>query len=147
MKMGANRLSLGNETHLRGSEKRRHVQCQRKRICGEMVPQEAARSSQVPDTKPIFWPPLPLEQGAAGHSPYLLRSDHGDHVGSLLPHHLPEVMARVRQGPLRGDVVPFGPANHHLQTKESIGEAAPNPGPSYLLTTGGHMALCQHQNP
>lgn len=81
-------------------------------------------------------PSPPPGTGGCRPRPYLLRGDHGDHVGSLLPHHLPEVVARVRQGPLRGDVVPFGPANHHLQTKESIGEAAPNPGRRYLLTTG-----------
>ena len=66
--------------------------------------------------------------GNRRQSPYLFRSDHGDHVGSLLPHHLPEVMARVRQGPLRGYVVPFRPTNHHLQTKDSIDEATSSPG-------------------
>ena len=67
-------------------------------------------------------PFLPRGQMAGAHAPYLLCSDHGDHVRSLLPHHLPEVVARVWQGPLSGDVVPFCPTDHHLEAKGSIGE-------------------------
>lgn len=76
---------------------------------------------------PSYSHPSPRNRWLYGHSPYLFCSDHGNHVCSLLPHHLPEVMARVWQGPLSGYVVPFCPTNHHLETKESKGEQTPNP--------------------
>lgn len=41
------------------------------------------------------------------HSKHLFSSDHGDDGDALFPHHLPEVLTRVWQGPLRGDVVPL----------------------------------------
>lgn len=81
-------------------------------------------------------PPPSATRRLRGHSPYLLCGDHGDHVCSLLPHHLPEVVARVWQGPLGGYVVPFRPTDHHLETKESTGERTPNPGRNFLLTMG-----------
>lgn len=66
--------------------------------------------------------PSPGDRWRAARAPYLLCSDHGDHVRSLLPHHLPEVVASVWQGPLSGDVVPFCPTDHHLEAKGSISE-------------------------
>lgn len=78
--------------------------------------QSSAAVEHLPATPP------PATRRLRGHSPYLLRGDHGDHICSLLPHHLPEVVARVWQGPLGGYVVPFRPTDHHLETKESTGE-------------------------
>lgn len=62
----------------------------------------------------------PFPEGGRGthHTPYLFCSHHGNHIDPLLPYHLPEVMARVRQGPLSRDVVPLGPSNHHLQPRK-----------------------------
>ena len=122
MKMGHNnQLPLEKKTKLYGRKERKKRQIREKRVCGETVGQEGG-DSKAADTKPIFCPPPPRDRWLCGHSPYLLRGDHGDHVGSLFPHHLPEVMACVWQGPLSGDVVPFCPTNHHLETKESTGE-------------------------
>lgn len=121
------RLSLGNRTGLHGGEGKAGV-CQR----DESAERDGKRCREKHTARTRHRaPPRPPPPGAdgGGPSPYLFRGDHGDHVGSLLPHHLPEVMARVWQGPLGGNVVPFCPANHHLQTKESVGEATLNPGP------------------
>lgn len=38
---------------------------------------------------------------------YLLSCDHGYNIHPLLPHHLPEVVARVWQRPLGSNVVPL----------------------------------------
>lgn len=38
---------------------------------------------------------------------HLFSSDHGDDGNTLFPHHLPEVLTRVRQGTLRGNVAPL----------------------------------------
>lgn len=38
---------------------------------------------------------------------HLLSSDHGDDGDTLLPHHLPEVLTRVRQRTLCGNVGPL----------------------------------------
>lgn len=38
---------------------------------------------------------------------HLFSSDHGDDGDTLLPHHLPEVLTRVRQWTLRGNVAPL----------------------------------------
>lgn len=117
-------------------QERRDVQ--RDRQCRREKHGAARTPTQSPS--PASSPP------GTGHSPYLFRGDHGDHVGSLLPHHLPEVMARVRQGPLGGNVVPFCPANHHLQTKESVGEATLSPG-QLPADHGGAPGLVLLSNP
>lgn len=51
-------------------------------------------------------PPHPLE-GVQRQQTHLLRRHHGDDGHSLLPDHLPEILARAVEGPLRGDVVPL----------------------------------------
>lgn len=38
---------------------------------------------------------------------HLFSSDHGNDGNTLFPHHLPEVLTRVRQGTLRGNVAPL----------------------------------------
>ena len=67
-----------------------------------------------------------LGVGAAWGSAYPallhLPGGHDNDAGVLLPHHLPEVVASVWQGPLSGDVVPFCPTDHHLEAKGSISE-------------------------
>lgn len=105
-----------------------------KRCCGRGQSSAAAEHLPATPTPPPALPPA--TRRLRGHSPYLLCGDHGDHVCSLLPHHLPEVVARVWQGPLGGYVVPFRPTDHHLETKESTGERTPNPGRNFLLTMG-----------
>lgn len=52
-------------------------------------------------------------------SVYLFSCDHGDDGDSLFPHHLPEVLARVRQGTLCGDVAPLLSTDRYLK-KQSI---------------------------
>lgn len=50
---------------------------------------------------------------------HLFCSNHGDDGDALFPHHLPEVLTRVRQGTLRGDVAPLPSASGHLESRET----------------------------
>lgn len=135
---GRDALSSENETGLGGSRKGKHAHAGERRVCRETVLRQRAeqrgRGASSGHANPP--PSPPATRRLRGHSPYLLCGDHGDHVCSLLPHHLPEVVARVWQGPLGGYVVPFRPTDHHLETKESTGERTPNPGRNFLLTMG-----------
>lgn len=98
-------------------------------------------SSKATDSKRLLATPSPGNRRLCGRSPYLFGGDHGNHVCSLLPHHLPEVVACVWQGPLGGYVVPFCPTDHHLETKESTGEWTPNPGRNFLPTMGPFLSI------
>lgn len=118
-----NKLSLENKTNLYASKERKEMHVREKRICREMVLPEGGWGKQSRRHKAHLLPPAPAgTDGCTAIPPYLLCGDHGDHIRSLLPHHLPEVMACVWQRPLSGDVVPFCPTNHHLETKASISE-------------------------
>lgn len=50
---------------------------------------------------------------------HLFSSDHGDDGNTLFPHHLPEVLTRVRQGTLRGNVAPLLPTCCYLMRQTS----------------------------
>lgn len=50
---------------------------------------------------------------------HLFSCDHGDDGDSLLPHHLPEVLTRVRHGTLRCDVAPLLPGDCYLMRQET----------------------------
>lgn len=62
---------------------------------------------------------------------YLFSCDHGYHIHPLFPHHLPEVMARVRQRPLGSDVVPLFSTYSNLGVRQK-----PNPKQSVPKLSG-----------
>lgn len=81
-------------------------------------------------------PALPPDAHQASQT-YLLCRHHGDHVGALFPHHLPELVARMWQWPLCGYVVPLHTACHHLEKKPG------HEGTLGAAILGSHVLLLQ----
>jgi hypothetical protein len=115
----------GGKIYMEARKERRHTPkgkgFKKKQSCRE---EEWAAKSLAPGPSPGH--PFPGKQGGS-HATYLLCSDHGDDVHSLLPYHLPEVVACVWQRSLSCNVVPFCPTNHHLKAKKSISKGTPRP--------------------